>query len=124
MLDNRASALRTLLREHRLDALLVTRPANLRYFSGFTGTDGALIVSANETIFLTDSRYTIQAAAEVSSDQQREYAVQSEGIIAALEACCARKIGYESEDLTCAALSVYGHAVVSVWNGLVLIVQC
>lgn len=104
MLDNRASALRALLNEHRLDALLVTRPANLRYFSGFTGTDGALIVTARETIFLTDSRYTTQATEEVTADQQREYAVQAEGIVAALEGCGAGKIGYEAEDLTCANL--------------------
>lgn len=104
MLDNRVSLLRALLDEHRLDALLVSKPANLRYFSGFTGTDGALIVTAKEMIFLTDSRYTMQATEEVSADQRREYAVQAEGIIAALDDSCARKIGYEAEDLTCAAL--------------------
>ena len=104
MLDNRAALLRTLLCEHGLDALLVTRPANLRYFSGFTGSDGALIVTAKETIFLTDSRYTMQASEEVAADQRREYAVQAEGIVAALDDCRAGKIGYETEDLTCAAL--------------------
>lgn len=104
MLDNRVSLLRALLCEHRLDALLVTRPANLRYFCGFTGSDGALIVTVKEAIFLTDSRYTIQATEEVSADQRREYAVQVEGIVAALVDCCARKVGYEAEDLTCAAL--------------------
>lgn len=104
MIDNRASVLRSLLLEHRLDALLVTRPVNLRYFSGFTGTDGALIVTANETIFLTDSRYTTQANTEVTADQHREYALQAEGIVVALEDCRAKKVGFEAEDLTCAAL--------------------
>ncbi len=104
MLDNRVSVLRALLHEHELDALLVTRPANLLYFSGFTGTDGALIVTTKETIFLTDSRYTIQATQEVTADQRREYAVQAEGIIAALDDCRVRNIGYEAENLTCAAL--------------------
>ena len=104
MLDNRVAFLRALLSEQRLDALLVTRPANLRYFSGFTGTDGALLVTAQETIFLTDSRYTMQASEEVTADQRREYAVQAEGIVAALGDCRAGKIGYEAEDLTCAAL--------------------
>ena len=104
MLDNRASSLRDLLVEHRLDALLLIRPANLLYFCGFTGTDGALIITANATTFLTDSRYTIQANAEVAADQQCEYAVQAEGIVATLEDCNAKKIGYEAEALTCAAL--------------------
>lgn len=104
MLVNRTSILRTLLQEHHLDALLLTRPVNLRYFSGFTGTDGVLIVTANATIFLTDSRYTTQAAEEVSADQRREYAVQAEGIVAVLDDFRARKVGFEAEDLTCASL--------------------
>lgn len=96
--------LRTLLAEHRLDAVLLTRAANLRYFGGFTGSDGALVVTAQETIFLTDSRYSTQAAEEVTADRRQEYAVQVEGIIAALDDCGVRKVGYEAEDLTCAAL--------------------
>jgi Xaa-Pro aminopeptidase len=104
MLDKRVAALRVLLVKYHLDALLVTKPANLRYFSGFTGTDGALLVTSVETIFLTDSRYTLQASEEVTADYRREYAVQVEGIVAALEDCDARKVGYEANDLTCAAL--------------------
>ncbi|MDO9080528.1 MAG: aminopeptidase P family N-terminal domain-containing protein, partial [Desulfuromonadales bacterium] len=49
MLDNRTSALRVLLDDQGLDALLLTSPAHLRYFSGFTGSAGALIVTAKET---------------------------------------------------------------------------
>jgi len=102
MLKNRTSALRVLLSEHGLDALLLTGSANLRYFTGFTGTTGALVVTAREKIFLTDSRYTVQAKEEIEVDQQREYAVQVEGIIAALDDCAAIKVGYEAEILTCA----------------------
>lgn len=104
MLDNRASALRVLLHERGLDALLLSSPAHLRYFSGFTGSSGALIVTAKETIFLTDSRYTIQAKEEVIADHHREYAVQAEGVVAALDDCAVSKVGYEAEYLTCAAL--------------------
>ena len=104
MLDNRTTALRFLLDEQGIDALLLTSPAHLRYFSGFTGSTGALIVTAKETIFLTDARYTLQANEEVVVDQYREYAVQIEGIVAALDDCGANKVGYEAENLTCAAL--------------------
>lgn len=104
MLKKRASVLRTLLFEQQLDALLITRPVNLRYLCGFTGTDGALIVTVQEMIFLTDSRYTTQATEEVTADQRLEYAQQVEGIIAALDDCNARKVGFEAEYLTCAAI--------------------
>ncbi len=44
-----------------LDAVLIQSPENRRYFSGFTGTFGYLIVSKSDVWFLTDSRYTEQA---------------------------------------------------------------
>src|ERR1700693_4672362 len=52
---------------HRLDALLVTHPANLRYLCGFTGSSGALLLTATKMVFITDGRYTEQARAEVRS---------------------------------------------------------
>ena len=38
-------------------------PSTLRYLTGFTG-EGALLLSASETLLLTDSRYTEQAERE------------------------------------------------------------
>lgn len=104
MLDNRVSLVRALLQEHHLDALLLTNPENLRYFCGFTGTAGALILTAQETIFLTDSRYSMQAEHEVVADHRCEYAIQIEGIVAALNDRHLCRVGYESEYLTCATL--------------------
>lgn len=104
MIESRVAALKALLIEHRLDAVLMTRPANLRYFCGFSGTDGALVVTARETIFLTDSRYTTQAAEEVVADQKCEYTVPAEGIVASLIDAGVSKVGYEAEDLACAEL--------------------
>ncbi len=46
------------------DALYITSPENLRYYSGFTGGEGALILTGGKRILLTDSRYTLQAAEE------------------------------------------------------------
>jgi Xaa-Pro aminopeptidase len=58
-------ALRGLLAHADLSALLVTRPANVRYLTGFTGTYGALLLLHDRTLFFTDGRYRHQAAAEV-----------------------------------------------------------
>lgn len=44
-----------------LDAVLIQSAENRRYFSGFTGTFGYLVVSKTDVWFLTDSRYTQQA---------------------------------------------------------------
>ncbi|WP_461218958.1 M24 family metallopeptidase [Lapidilactobacillus salsurivasis] len=48
-----------------LPALLVTAPKNVTYLSGFTGDESALLISADDSWFITDSRYTAQAAVQV-----------------------------------------------------------
>jgi Xaa-Pro aminopeptidase len=49
-----------------IDAVLVTAAPNVRYLSGFTGSNGALLLTASSATLLTDPRYSIQAAAETS----------------------------------------------------------
>ncbi len=43
------------------DAVLITSPKNRYYYSGFTGTDAALLLTKKENLIFTDSRYHIQA---------------------------------------------------------------
>lgn len=45
-----------------LELLLVTSAENVRYLSGFTGTNGTLVVGPGAATLLTDFRYTVQAA--------------------------------------------------------------
>lgn len=40
-----------------LERLLVTSPVSVRYLTGFTGTNGACLVGAEERLFVTDPRY-------------------------------------------------------------------
>jgi Xaa-Pro aminopeptidase len=61
----RADRLVERLGERGLDALLVTDLVGLRWLTGFTGTNGAALVSAEQRLFLTDFRYTEQAADQV-----------------------------------------------------------
>src|SRR5947209_17757721 len=49
----------------RADAALVTSPGNVRYLTGFTGSNGAVLVRPDGTALLaTDGRYEEQAAGE------------------------------------------------------------
>jgi Xaa-Pro aminopeptidase len=64
----RRDSLRTLVRQAEVDALLVTDLVNIRYLTGFTGSNAALLLHAEDehrTLFCTDGRYVTQAAAEV-----------------------------------------------------------
>jgi Xaa-Pro aminopeptidase len=53
------------LAERELDRMLVTDLTNVRYLTGFTGTNGACVCGPDVRLFLTDFRYTERAEAEV-----------------------------------------------------------
>lgn len=53
------------LENRELDAMLVSSPASVRYLTGFTGSNGAVLVLRAEAIFFTDPRYAIQSAREI-----------------------------------------------------------
>ncbi|MCL8252564.1 Xaa-Pro peptidase family protein [Aeromicrobium fastidiosum] len=62
----RRAALTEALAAKGLDGLLVTTLVNVRYLTGFTGSNGALVVPVHgDPLFLTDGRYRDQAAAEL-----------------------------------------------------------
>lgn len=59
---SRLAALRAMLAAEGLDALVVFSPYNRSYLSGFTGSSGWLVISANRAALVTDGRYVEQAA--------------------------------------------------------------
>src|SRR3981081_587646 len=72
--EERAQRLAAAVAERDLDALLVTDLVNLRYLTGFTGTNGLAVVGAGEDgvrVFVTDFRYVERAAEEVQGFEQR-----------------------------------------------------
>jgi Xaa-Pro aminopeptidase len=69
---SRADRLAALLDERSLDCLIVTELVNVRYLTGFTGTNGACLVSRDERLFFTDFRYVDRARAEVREFERVE----------------------------------------------------
>jgi Xaa-Pro aminopeptidase len=65
--EGRAQALLDGLRQDALDGMLVTSLPNVRYLTGFSGTNGILLLTAAQRWFFTDFRYADQAAAEVGA---------------------------------------------------------
>lgn len=62
---DRADRLAKLVSEDGLERLLVTNLVNVRYLTGFTGTNGACICGPRDRAFLTDFRYIERAASEI-----------------------------------------------------------
>jgi Xaa-Pro aminopeptidase len=88
--------LEKLMRREKLDGILFWGTENIRYLSGFTGSDGALIYTRGGKIFLTDSRYTEQAKGEVRGTDVVQYRQKIPGIAGALKSLRARRIGFEA----------------------------
>ncbi|MCK4378522.1 MAG: aminopeptidase P family protein [Deltaproteobacteria bacterium] len=63
--SHRLNKLKRLLPESQAEAFFLHTLPSLRYFSGFTGDSGFLLVEADEVTFFTDGRYTTQAASEL-----------------------------------------------------------
>ncbi|MBW8803606.1 MAG: peptidase M24 family protein [Catenulispora sp. 13_1_20CM_3_70_7] len=61
----RRERLRSRLEAADADAALVTKLVNVRYLTGFTGSNGAILITRNGAVFCTDFRYDTQAASEV-----------------------------------------------------------
>jgi Xaa-Pro aminopeptidase len=53
--------------ERGLAGLIVTSLPNVRYLTGFTGSSGVLLVTADAALLVTDFRYASQAPAEVGA---------------------------------------------------------
>jgi Xaa-Pro aminopeptidase len=84
-----------------VDALLITRLPNVRYLTGFTGSNGQLLLTASEALFLTDSRYKEQARRQVPDVRARIYAREFASIFPqASRDTGARRLGFESAGLT------------------------
>ena len=65
MSAERGERLARLVGEEELGALLVSNLVNVRYLTGFGGTNGACLCGPDTRLFLTDFRYTERAGAEV-----------------------------------------------------------
>ena len=62
--EPRLEKLRDSMGARGLNGLLVLRPENRRYLSGFTGSAGALLIDSGRALLLTDFRYLDQAQLE------------------------------------------------------------
>lgn len=102
---SRRAALRALLTDRDLDALLVTAPVNVRYLTGFTGSNAALVVAADDdpdetrTVVCTDGRYLTQVAEQVP-DLRAEIARASAAHLVTTCGGAAARWGFESHVVT------------------------
>ncbi len=106
----RGDRLEALLADKEVDELLVTDLTNVRYLTGFGGTNGACVVGAGKRVFLTDFRYTERAAAEVEGwDPVTVDGDWLAGIVEHLGADA--RVGFEDDHMSVRSRSRFGEAV-------------
>jgi len=102
--NKRLNRVKGLLEKHDVDSILVTKPQNVRYISGYTGEDACLLITPSKRYLITDERFALQAKKDV-----RDFSIVIAGpslpdVITGL----ARKakigrLGFESSDLSYAS---------------------
>jgi Xaa-Pro aminopeptidase len=95
---SRAERLVELIAERELDQLFVSDLTNIRYLSGFTGTNGACLVGREQRIFFTDFRYTDRAEREVGEEWERPEAERE--LVPQIAARMSGKVGFEDAKLS------------------------
>ena len=96
----RRAALRAAVAEKGLDAALITRLVNVRYLTGFTGSNGALLVTADAEVLTTDGRYTTQASAQAPDVERLITAAVATDLVERAATAGRVRLGFEAHDVT------------------------
>jgi len=111
--DGRLEAVaRHIAERHSASALVVSSAINIRYLTGFTGSAGVLICRKDDSVLVTDGRYTEQAQAQIRDSAAAVRIVEARTAAATLEAVATElahdaKCGCEAADLTVEAHARY-----------------
>ena len=97
----RLDALRETMSQTGLDALLITKDQNQRYFEGFTGSECYYLVTPRESFLIADDRYTEMAGKDCRYAKivphRDPFPPYNEVITATCKACGVKKLGFEAD---------------------------
>ncbi|HBE80430.1 MAG TPA: hypothetical protein DDW65_22000 [Firmicutes bacterium] len=89
------------LKNLNLDGVLISNSENSRYLSGFSGSSGVLLISADTAAIITDFRYWEQVSQEVKDFQLYKQGPNLwQSIVALVQKLHWTKIGFEAATLT------------------------
>lgn len=100
-----------ILKKKNLEAIIITSPENLYYFSGFTGGEGLLVFTPEKKYIIVDGRYTIQAKEQTKGFEVIEYKILPYKIIADMRF---DKIGFEDKTISYNSFKMMSRAMPAV----------
>jgi Xaa-Pro aminopeptidase len=90
----------SLLAELKLDALLVTNLHNVRYLTGFTGSNGAVLLSQGDAVLFTDPRYTVQSQQQVNCRVRIAKGPLPAAVLQEMDRAGIKRAGFETDNVT------------------------
>ncbi|HWF47638.1 MAG TPA: Xaa-Pro peptidase family protein [Bryobacteraceae bacterium] len=93
--ESRRQKLRELLKEARVDAMLITALSNVRYLSGFTGSNAMLLITPERELLFTDPRYQTQAPRESDCEVKVAKGPLTKEVLKWTRRLRTRKLGFE-----------------------------
>jgi Xaa-Pro aminopeptidase len=107
----RLTKLRAVLPEHNIDAVLISQPENRRYLSGFTGSAGMLVVTADRAVMATDFRYYEQVGREAPEFELAKITTRVSDLLPEVLADLGvKRLGFESQHVTVEQLNTLSKA--------------
>jgi Xaa-Pro aminopeptidase len=91
----RRERMRAVLERQRVAGVIVTALPNIRYLSAFTGSNGALLITADREFLFTDGRYQTQAPKETDCDVKIAKGSLIDGVVAWAKRLKLQRLGFE-----------------------------
>ncbi len=85
-----------------IDAMLITDLINIRYLTGFTGSNAALLISEPRSVFATDGRYDEQSAHECLDIERLIARPCPEALLGLAHDAGMGRVGFESDHVSVA----------------------
>jgi len=97
---DRIGRARMMLSASDVEGILFFGGPNIRYLTGFTGTDGVLLLGGDHLALLVDGRYTTQAKEETRGCAIVEFSDRPDGVAGAIVDLGMERVGIESAAVT------------------------
>jgi Xaa-Pro aminopeptidase len=117
-MSERATRLAAKLPELGADLLVVTSLVNVRYLTGFTGSNAVVLVGPDTRVFLTDFRYVEQSAAEVDGAFDRQIGPELMDLLAEILPPSTGRLAFEDAHM---AVRTHNHLRELIGDGVELI---
>jgi Xaa-Pro aminopeptidase len=110
--ERRRTRAQSLLEAPKLNALLVTNLHNVRYLTGFTGSNGAVLLFRDKpAILFTDPRYTVQSELQVTCRVRIAKGPLTAAILQEIGRARVRRVGFEQDHMTVSQLEGFKKGV-------------